>query len=374
MSLIGTLQDLVRIPSLSGHEKQAQEYIKANLGKSHLKPFFQGENLVVHLEGQDRTRAFIFNSHVDVVDAGDESRWTQGGPWSGMIKNGRMYGRGTSDMKAGVWASMELAKRLGQKDHLPCDLWFTYVVQEETDGSGTRSFAEWFRSDGKAAKYKEKAAIFTEPTSLTSLEYGHRGNYFIRAKIEGDAGHASRPHALQQHAILTMVDFIADLAKQMKKWEKRFPQEGFIAPTITPTAIEAKNGSPNRVSDLCVATFDLRTIPKWDEEAFIEVKELADKRDILLSLIYPSAPTGYTKPDAKIIQIFQRLIPNLELTVSQASADLGFLTKIGVEGVIFGPGEKELSHAMNESVSIDQVLKAPEIYQRIYERWATGSS
>ncbi len=370
MPLIETLQDLVHIPSLSGKERIVLNYIQQNLRAVNLDPFFQDGNLVVHLAGKNRNKAFIFNSHVDVVDPGDESRWTHNGPWSATIEKNQMFGRGTSDMKAGVAASMELAKQLTQSGTPLCDVFFTYVVQEETDGAGTRAFADWLQFTGQTGRYDEMAAIFTEPTSLINIEHGHRGNYFIRAQIQGDAGHASRPKNIKTHAINAMVDFMRDLEVQSRKWEEQFPTNEFIAPTITPTAIEASTGSPNKVSDLCIATFDLRTIPQWDEQAYEQIGEIAKQRGIDISLIVPNSPTGYTKKDARIIRVFQREMPNTILTVSQASADLGFLSRIGVDGVIFGPGDIEKAHIIDESVDLNQVLKTPEIYKKVYEEWA----
>lgn len=365
---IETLQDLIRIPSLSGQEKPVQDYIKSYFEGFNLKPFFQDNNLILNLHGNDQTKAFIFNSHVDVVSPGDELRWIHGGPWSGAIENGRIYGRGTSDMKGGVFATIELAKRMSKRD-LACDLWFTYVVQEETDGSGTKSFAEWFQNQGYLNKYQKLAAVFAEPTSLNELEYGHRGNYFIKAWIDGDAGHAARPHKIKTHAIMEVLGFITDLQRQMEQWKEQFSDSEFLPPTITPTAIEAKTGSPNKVSDHCEATFDLRTIPQFDEKAYEVVAKLAQSRGINLSFIYSPAPTGYTAPDAKIIKAFLKLKPDLKLTVNQGATDLGFLTRLGIEGVIFGPGDMDQAHTLNESIAIEQVLNAPNIYEKVFEKW-----
>lgn len=370
MSLVKNFQQLVQIPSLSGKEREVQNYIKAQFDSLHLNPIFQDGNLILYLEGINQKKAFIFNSHVDVVHPGDETRWTHGGPWSGAIENGKLFGRGASDMKGGVAASMEVAKRMAEAGKPPTDVYFTYVVQEETDGTGTRAFADWFQKDGRMGKYREVAAVFTEPTLLTSLEHGHRGNYFIKAEFAGDAGHASRPQNIKRHAIITMIDFIDDLKKKSKEWSKRFPTDEFMAPTITPTAIQASTESPNKVSDFCRATFDLRTIPLWNEQAYAEVIALAQPRGITISLICPNSPTGYTRKDAKIIKAFQQAVPGIQVTVSQAAADLGFLSKIGIDGVIFGPGDMKNAHVINESIEIDQVERAPDMYQRAYEAWA----
>lgn len=362
------LQQLIRIPSYSGQEQKIQQFIKNHFEENGIETFFQDENLVVYLKGKDPTRAFIFNSHTDVVDIGDESKWKHG-PWSGDIEGGRIYGRGASDMKGGVYASIETAKSLSKEGQSPTDIWFIYVVREETDGSGTKSFAKWFKEHGYPKQYKEMAAIFTEPTNLTTVEYGNRGNFFIKAAIDGDAGHSSRPHQIKTHVIMQMVKFINDLEQESIQWEEQFKGSEFAPPTITPTAIEAKSSSPNKTSDHCKAVFDLRTIPGFHQEAFDRVSRIAQQHGITLSLVYPDAPSGYTKPDAKIVKVIRSIFPKVQLEVFEAAADLGFLTSIGIEGVIFGPGETEQAHRIDESATISQVEKAPQIFEQIYHAW-----
>ncbi|MCL5091107.1 MAG: M20/M25/M40 family metallo-hydrolase, partial [Patescibacteria group bacterium] len=157
-------QELIAIPSLSGKEKAVQEFLFQKLTEMGSEPFFQGENLVLHLKGKDGSRSFVFNSHVDVVDPGEISRWKYS-PWEAVIAEDRLYGRGAADMKAGVAASATVAKELlKQKDDLPTDVWFVFVTKEETDGSGTKSFTEWFKSQGYWDQYQQIGAVFTEPT------------------------------------------------------------------------------------------------------------------------------------------------------------------------------------------------------------------
>ncbi len=367
-SLSETLASLVRIPSYSEQEIAVQQHIANWFTERDLQPFAQGENLVLHLKGADSTRALIFNSHVDVVDAGDESKWEYG-PWSGHIKDDRIYGRGTSDMKSGAAVSMELAARMNERVDLPYDLWFTYVVREETDGKGTQSFAQWFEDQGYTDQYQEVAVVFTEPTDLDKAQFGHRGNFFVKAEIDGDAGHASQPNLIKRHAIMELVGFIDDLQKESASWGDSLTEEGFLPPTITPTSIEAKSGSANKTADHAQAIFDLRTIPKFHEEAYETIRRIAETRGIKISLAHDGSPVGYTDPDSKLILALKNIVPNLTLEVSQASADLGFMTSLGVQGVIYGPGEKSQMHEINESAPLEHLEKAVDIFSRLIDEW-----
>lgn len=367
---IKILQELIRIPSYSGKEKSILDYIKVKLESYDLKPFFQDKNLLVYLKGKDQTKAFIFNAHVDVVDAGNPNKWIGGNPFEVKEKDGRIYGRGTSDTKGGVYTLMELAKSLAERRELPCDVWFTFVVQEETDGFGTASFGEWFGKRGYKKQYKGVIALLTEPTNLKRVAYGNRGNYFLIGEVEGESAHSSQPKKIKRHALMEMMKFIGDLEEENKIWEKKFKGKEFLPPSVTPTAIEAKSSSPNRTAETCKANFDLRTIPSFHERAFKRVVEIGKKRGIEISLFCGESPCGYTSPKSKIISVMKKIIPDLKLEVFQAAADLGFLTRIGIDGVIFGPGDLEEAHKINESASVSEILAAPAIFEKIYDGWA----
>lgn len=370
--MIDVLRELINFQSYSGQERPILEYIKANLERGKIKPFYQGDNLVVKLQGQDPSRAFIFNGHVDVVDVGDTKRWKHD-PWLGEVEADRIYGRGASDMKGGILAMMETARSLAGRKYLPTDVWFTFVVREETDGSGTEQFAKWFQSEGYTKKYRALAAIFAEPTELDTVQYGHRGSFFIKAEKEGASGHSSRPSVAVPNVILEMNQFITDLEAENLKWQKEFGESEFVPPSITPTSIEANSESPNKTACNCEAHFDLRTIPGYHDEAFDRVRQLADQRGVKISLLYPSTPTGYTSPEARIIKVFQGMLPEVKIGVNDASNDLGFFTQIGIDGVIFGPGEMSQAHREDESADINQITTAPKIFEEVYLAWAQTS-
>lgn len=167
------LTELVGIRSYSGEEERIRTFIQDWFRERKIDSFVQDGNLVVHFEGKDQSRAFIFNSHMDTVIAGQE--W--GSDPLILRRDGeRAVGLGVSDMKSGLAASMLYAEKVNKGGLPPVDLWFTYVAKEEEDGSGSKSFVDWFGS-AEASNYKDAAAIFTEPNSLSEVEHGHRGNY-----------------------------------------------------------------------------------------------------------------------------------------------------------------------------------------------------
>jgi acetylornithine deacetylase/succinyl-diaminopimelate desuccinylase-like protein len=373
------IKDLVSIKSLSGEETEIRGFIGNWFKEREIDSFTQDGNLIVHFEGRDRSKAFIFNSHMDTVSAGDMP-WKYGA-WTPTMEGTEIVGLGASDMKSGLASSLLLAQKIAGSGKPPVDMWFTYVVNEELDGSGTESFAKWFQEKGHVKKYKDMAAIFTEPTNLSEIEHGHRGNLFLKAEAVGGSGHASKPEKLKVHSVRRLIEFADALQDEFEKWKKEFSGTKFAPPTVGEmTSIQAgvaiKNGvitvdSPNKFPSVTVATFDVRTTPDFHKVAFSRIKTLGKTHKIKVEYAFPPAPAGYTDPKEKIIRVTRNLLPKTKLTVSKGSADLGFLSMQGVKAIIFGPGYKDQAHKVNEHADITKIPQAVDIYSQIIEAWTT---
>ncbi|MBE7157740.1 MAG: M20/M25/M40 family metallo-hydrolase, partial [Rhodospirillales bacterium] len=181
--LTSFLQALVRTPSLPAHEASAQhlladelrhlgltvEIMPTNRKKIEHHPAFCDDgfsfenrfNVVARwnrTNGPVTGRSLILNGHIDVVPPGDQQLWKHG-PWSGLVQNGKLYGRGACDMKGGIVAALFALKALEQLGYLPAaDIIFESVVGEESGGVGTLTAIV----NGVTAD----AAIIGEPTAL----------------------------------------------------------------------------------------------------------------------------------------------------------------------------------------------------------------
>lgn len=373
------LKSLIEIKSYSSAEDELRRYISAWFEQKGISTVEQEGNLLVRIEGKNTSKAIIFNSHMDTVDEGDE-KW-QFGAWNPTKVEDKIIGLGASDMKSGLAASMLLAGEYSESKP-PTDLWFTYVVREEKDGLGTMSFAEWFAKNGYLKKYSDIAGIFTEPTSNKEIEHGHRGNMFIKITTHGDSGHAARPHLLEKHAVREMIKFSDLLRKNNDAWKKEFKSDIFEPPTIGEmTSIQAGVGvdssgkeievkSPNKFPSTCSATFDVRTTPDFHKVAFERIKKLGESFSAEVSYAFPPVPAGFTDPKEKIVRVTNGVVRGATLTVSQASADLGFFTAKGIKAIIFGPGIKDQCHKLNEFTYPAQIPQAVEIYKQIIKAWA----
>ena len=202
-SCIRLAQDLIRIPSVTGDERAAQNRVALALDQAGLEvdqfdadvdrlkahPRFPGMEvdrteavLVAGLLGQKGDRSLILNGHVDVVPVGDRRAW-HSSPWSGHIQAGRLYGRGACDMKAGLAIGITAAAAL-KKSGLPLRgrLIVQSVVGEEDGGIGTFAMAD--------RGYRADAAYVLEPTRLRLIP-AQAGALSFRLRIIGRSAHAS---------------------------------------------------------------------------------------------------------------------------------------------------------------------------------------
>ena len=198
---IQLIQGMVQLPSIDS-EADVQEYIAHWWRKRDIEPdlweldieelrthqafvdvdydYSGRPNQVVLIKGQGGGRSLTLNGHTDVVPV-DKAPWTYGGPWSGDYVDGKVYGRGSVDMKGGLAIGMIVIDALlkcGIK--LKGDLQMQFVADEENGGNGTlAAIQRGYRSDG---------TIFLEPTSPKYLVVSSRGAQFFRVTIPGVEG------------------------------------------------------------------------------------------------------------------------------------------------------------------------------------------
>ena len=364
------LQKLISIKSFSGQEDDIQKFIFKFIKSYNFKPFFVGKNVAVKIKGKNTKSALVFNSHVDTVSAGNLALW-QASPFSGFINDGKIYGLGSSDEKASVAVSLKLIE-IFSKEIPDCDLWFTFVVNEEVDGSGTKEFIKWFSKNYKN-EYQNIAGILGEPTKLEKTEIGHKGNLFIKATAIGDSGHGSEPQKIKKHAIKLIYKFINKVDLETNLWKKKYKNEFLGIPTISLTAITGGDvSSPNKFADTCLAVFDIRTTPEVHEKAFDLVNKIAKDMDtgIKIEFLYPPASYGFTSADEKIVKIAKK-VTNTNLFASFGSNDMCFFTEVGIPAIVFGAGEPSCIHKPNEYCEIKTLDKCVDIYKQIIKEYST---
>lgn len=369
--LVALAQELVRIPSENppGEEKPVADLLAGRLRKAGLEvdvkdvdEHVERPNVLATWDTGIDGPTLLFNGHLDVVPAGQG--WSVD-PFAAEIIDGRLYGRGSCDMKgplAAVVKAIEAVRSVGAP--LRGKVIFAGVVGEEQDQSGTRQLVK----DGIDADY----GIVAEPTTLVPV-IAHKGEVYYEITTFGKAAHGSVPH-LGINAVEKMVPVIEgvqDLAERLK--QKSHPLCGH--PTINLGVI---NGGeiPNAVPDRCTIHLDRRLIPgETFEEADAEIDEIvarAAKADQEFEAEVKAPMTWKPMEIAEDEPIVVALRQQTEVVTGEdpglegwpATCDANILVNdAGIPTCIFGPGDLfGQAHKPDESIEIEELVRGAEIY------------
>lgn len=372
---------LVKIPSVNppGKEKDVAEYIaswfeRRGFDVELVEAAEDRPNVMVTLAdrprggGDERVgRSFILNGHMDVVPEG--SGWTRD-PFGGTIEGGRVYGRGSADMKGGL-ASMMVAleeiKKSNILESLGGSIVFTAVVDEEIGGPiGTSHLV---REKGLRGDF----AVIGEPTSMKVCT-ANKGDITFDVSTRGKAAHASEPQ-LGVNAILKMNEIISGFVEYSKRLEQTPPHPLLGRPTVNVGTINGGSKS-NVVPDRCTISAERRVLPSETMEgAKAEIENLlATLKSKDGSLVYELnfkflvGPSELRNGEVAL----QSVLASLEkISGGRAPAPVGFsatcdayfLTFFGkIPTVIFGPGNLSDIHKPDEFVEIAELEAAAKVY------------
>ena len=384
--LIAFMQDIVRIPSLSSQEGAVVERIREEmekLGYDEVTVDPMG-NLIGRIGSGPRIIAF--DAHVDVVDVGDRSLWDRD-PYSGDVEDGILYGRGASDMKGGVAASV-YAGALVKERGVPEDVsvYVTASVQEEDcDGLCWQFIA---KEDG----LDPELVVITEPTSLRVYR-GHRGRMEMEIHTSGISCHGSAPER-GVNAVYKMADIIADIEALNERLE---PREPLGKGTVTISEIRSTSPSLCAVADGCTIHLDRRlTIGETEETSVAEIEALpsvkaADATVTVLDYAVPSY-TGLTYPTRKYFPTWELPADAFGTQAAMAAhenafgeeAEVGFWVfstnavatagMLGYPTIGFGPGHEKFAHAPNEQTEVEHLVRAAAFYTALVDEFAKGEA
>jgi len=401
IEIIGFLQDILRIPSVTGNEGPIQEFISnyliglnmevdkfvpslAELRKHPAfvevsQPYENRPNVVGTLKGTGGGRSLLFNGHIDVIPEGDPANWEHGF-WSADIEDGKIYGRGAADMKSGV-AAMTMAVKVIQQCgiKLKGDIIIEYVMDEELSGNGTLACV--------IKGYKADAGICCETSSMR-VQPGSIGRIWFDIKVKGKAA------GIQRHDEgVNAIDMGYLVTKAVAKFEEvrvrklQHPLYPDISSAIPCMIGMFESGSYNSAfPDTCLLKGSMATVPGENsqkvKEEFVEFvcKEVSCEpwlKENPPEIIF----TGYFAEPSSIpvdSPIVTTLVENYEgimnvspvITGREGAADIRFMNQYGdTPTVIFGPGLTEQMHANNEWVRIEDYLNSVKILAATIVDW-----
>jgi succinyl-diaminopimelate desuccinylase len=393
--MVAFTQELVRIPTVNppgdfyedcaraiGARLQAGgfavEYVAAE-GRPEHTPKHPRLNVIGRREGSGPGPTFHMNGHFDVVPAGNG--WTTD-PFGGEVKDGRIYGRGSCDMKAGIAAAFyaaEALRRAGVK--VPGAIELSGTVDEESGGfAGVAHLAH----TGHIKKGKTDYVVIPEPLNVDRICIGHRGVYWFEVETFGRIAHGSMPF-LGVSAIEHMGVFLEAIRSELKPVLETRTTRMPVVPagsgraTINVNAVIG--GQANEtvqspcVADRARAIFDRRfLIEEGFEATRAEIVALLDRlaaripglsyelRDQMI--VHPvEAPAGSPLIASLKTSISEVLGREAAIIASPGTYDQKHVTRIAgiADCVAYGPGILELAHQPDEWCGIDDLVHSAQV-------------
>jgi acetylornithine deacetylase len=322
-----------------------------------------GRPNVVARIGRRDGRTLMFNGHLDVV--GTHGMIHE--PWTAATRDGRIYGRGSSDMKAGVAAMCAAAIRASEA--LEGEIVIAAVIDEEFESIGTRALIDrGVRAD---------AAIVTEPTRL-SIMPAHLGFVWLEVTTHGRAAHGSR-WELGVDAIRHAGLFLAELDRLDADELPTRSHDLLGRPSVHASTIEGGTGM-STYPDQCIVRVERRTIPgETPHQVQLELDaacaRVAERRagfraDVKVLLAQPPSDVSV---DAPIVRALRSALrdENQDVRVEGMTAwtDAALLNDAGIPAICFGPGDISLAHAAEEWVAVSEIERAVDVLSRLALSW-----
>ncbi len=384
-----TLSDLISIPSVnpSGQSVSGSMYYETEVTQ-YLEDFFKRhglpserqtvepgrDNIFARIDGRvspsDGGQVILFDAHQDTVQVDGMTI----PPWTPTIQDGRIYGRGSCDVKGGMVAMLGAFVRLAEErpPNMPTII-MACSVNEEFGGLGAAAYEEFWSSNSQSIfPQKPDAAVIAEPTNL-DVVVAHKGTLRWWCRVPGVAAHSSQPDK-GESAIFRMRHVLSALENYGNEVCQNLPTHPLCGrPTLSIGLIEGGRGI-NTVADECSIAIDRRILPSEDadrvhkqiinhiknfpgidfevkhESPFSKMTPLSDDLNEVLADSLRSC--------AKIIKSDCKLIG------TPYGTNAGSIIKSNVPCLVFGPGSIDQAHTKDEWLSLEELHQASEVLYR----------
>lgn len=381
---IDFLQRLIQTSSLPGEEGDVARIVREEfeaLGYDEVSVDDAG-NVIAAIHGRSEAPSVMFNTHLDHVDAGNPDAWPHP-PFDGVIDDGRVWGRGASDIKGPLAAQVHgVAQLTSDAEPPPGDVYVTAVVQEECGGLGARHLATYLKPD---------LVVVGEPSG-NELRRGHRGRTEAILHVRGASAHASAPSRG-----VNPLDVVATFITRLDSLEMR-EHPGLGHSTVVATLIRTDQKSANVIPGEAWLTCDWRNVPgETNEDVRAVLQNLADASCIDGATAKVYIPThefvsysglrmnmGANNPpyalpaDHPVLVDAQRVLAE-PLGAPPAidtwgfATDGGHFTNAGLTVIGFGPGDESVVHTSHEYIEIAELEAALAAYAALAREWPAAT-
>lgn len=311
------------------------------------------------------TGGMAYFGHTDVVPA-DDWVFTEHGPFDPVVRDGRLYGRGSTDMKGSVACMLAAASRFANKK-LRNPVYITCTADEEVGMAGAEWVAEHSRLFGEMAKANVRS-IIGEPTSL-GVVHGHKGGCAYRVTSRGRAAHSSTGKGTNANwAMIPFLEEMRQLNLEMNA-DPRWQHQEFTPPTMSMNlGINDHTHAINITPPQSVCTVYFRPMPGMDITPITTRIESACERLGLECEVRLRSEPLYIDPQSSFVQ------ECLELTGTSSSRTVPYGTdgaRFGAlpQRLVLGPGDIAQAHTHDEWIALDQLELGTNLYAHMIERW-----
>ena len=374
--VLQTLADLVRInsvnPAYEGGVPEAEiaRYVE-KFFQTHGIETWQQEvfpnrpNLIAKLPGRDANRRIVFEAHTDTASVTGMSI----PPFEPRLADGRLYGRGSCDTKAGLAGMMHALASL-KRDGItpPCEVWVVAAADEEYSYRGVVKLCEGLTAAG---------AVVAEPTDLRAVIAG-KGVVRWRILVRGKSAHSSKPH-LGVNAISHMARIVLAIEADGERLAKS--SHPLLGSATVNVGVIHGGTQVNFVPDGCAIEIDRRLVPGETAEQVLAhygrmLAELNHAHPTLDAVMEPpmlqDVPLA-TPPESAPARLASSILGEMGLDAKLAGVPFGSdaskLSRSGIPSIVFGPGSIDQAHAAVEYVDCGQVLQAFEFYRNFMLRF-----
>ena len=325
-------------------------------------------NLFARWGNKGNTRSFGFNGHTDVVPIGNEADWTMP-PFGAEVKDGVMYGRGTTDMKSGVAAFAAAAVDFVRETPPDGSIILAITGDEEGDADdGTTALLDYMTDHGE----RMDVCLVGEPTCPETMgdmmKIGRRGSMNAHFRVVGKQGHAAYPHRAN-NPLTAMVRLMDNLASH----ELDQGTDHFDASTLAVVTVDTGNPVTNVIPAACTAAINIRfndlhsgaSLTTWLEQ---QAKEIREKFGVQIEVEVKISGESFITPPGPLSDMVSNAVAaetgvTPTLSTSGGTSDARFV-KAHCPVVEFGLVGQSM-HQVDEHVRVEHIHQLKAIYCRI---------
>ena len=366
-------QELIKIPSdETAGEKEVCEYLESFLKSLGMKVRLQEvlpnrPNIIAEVIGDEVGKSIMFNGHVDTVPVGDIKKWSMD-PYSAIIKDNKLFGRGSTDMKGAI-ASMIIAMKfiMNNVEKFNGKIIFTGVMAEETTGLGTQKIVE--------ENIKTDMAVVGEPSD-EKIYRAHKGTMWFNLSTYGKLEHSSESNSESNNAIINMMKLIMEINEISKELETI--ENNLVGhPSINIGLIDGGT-KQNMIADSCRISIDRRTLPEEKTDEILDklrirldgLRSLDDRLtfDLEIDTIREAVEVAESEQIVQEVKNALNKVINKNPTISgmKATTDMSILVNQGnIPSVIYGPGFIKQAHTVDEFIEVKRLVESSQVYAEI---------